>query len=164
MGLYKDQLPKLKQYIEDNLDFEVDDTIYYDIEISADEYTEDALNQVLQFNRISGNGFPEAAIKVTDLMVEARNVRGKEAKKVVTFTFNQVSELNGCEVIRFNADEDFADEVNSFSSVDVIGGLSLNVFPKYRNQRFVGDKVTRQVIMQDYKLLEDANDPFNDFF
>lgn len=136
-------LPKLEEYIEENLPSlsDTEPTVIYDIEIDVDE-VEGYIKPMEQFNMVTGNGFPKVVVRVNGVMIEKVETLGKtkETRKFSTF--------DNLELIRFRVDETYGEELGHFDSVNAVGQLQMNEFYHFGLKQKI---CTPQIILDDYK-------------
>lgn len=136
-----DKLEELEEYIEENMPelSSRDIKYYYDVEIGTDNIWED-IEDIQSLNQITGSGFPEISVKISDIMINERNVIGK-TKETVKFTTS-----NDLVLIKFKVDEEWNKSIDMFDSVDVIGTPIINDFYNFATK--VNTR-TPQVIIRD---------------
>lgn len=138
----KEKLADLKKYIEENIDpNQFNPVIEYDYELNATEITRDLIEEIQQINILTGMGFPRFFFKVKGLLVENRRIIGRN-KNVCKITSGNI------EAIRFNADPNYASDINSYDTIDILGELGINKFYHWKLRAVV---VTPQIVIEDYK-------------
>lgn len=141
----EENLEALKEYIENNMPTleEREPFVLYDVEISVDQVPEH-IKTIEKFNLLTGNGFPQIVVKVSNVTIEDVSVIGKTANTVKIKTFDNL------ELIKFRVDEKYASELGVFDSVDVVGVLSVNEFYHFGLKEKI---ITNQVIVSDYSVI-----------
>lgn len=136
-----DKLEELENYIEENMPELSSREIkyYYDVEIGTDNIWAD-IEDIQSLNQITGTGFPEVSVKISDVMINERNVIGK-TKETVKFTTSSDLVL-----IKFKVDEQWNDSIDIFDSVDVIGTPTINDFYNFATRE---NTRTPQIIIRD---------------
>jgi single-stranded-DNA-specific exonuclease len=138
-------LPELVRYIEENMPKLEDKSqvIEYDLSINVNEIP-NYIDTIMQFNYLVGNGFPNIIFKVDGITIEERKVIGdtRETVKFHTMTEEKL------DLIRFRVDENYANDLDVFDSVSVIGVLTLNNWFNFKTKQNI---ITNQIILQDYK-------------
>lgn len=131
-----DNYNKFLQYVDEKLkDVEFVPEIIYDFEITEKELTMDFVEEILKFDRIYGENFPKIKLRINDVTINDREVfpsRNPEHVKLVA---------EGFDMLKF-FDKNYAKEVGTWDSVDVIGTLDIN---EWNNQK------TIQIMIEDYK-------------
>ena len=136
-----DKLEELENYIEENMPELSSREIkyYYDVEIGTDNIWAD-IEDIQSLNQITGTGFPEVSVKISDVMINERNVIGK-TKETVKFTTSSDLVL-----IKFKVDEQWNDSIDIFDSVDIIGTPTINDFYNFATRE---NTRTPQIIIRD---------------
>ena len=136
-----DKLEELEEYIENNIDKLASRDVkhYYDVEIGVDNIWYD-IEDIQSLNYITGSGFPEIVVKISDVMINERNVIGKTME---TVKFSTSSDLV---LIKFKVNELWNKNVDTFDSVDVIGTPTINEFYNFATRK---NTRTPQLIVKD---------------
>lgn len=129
---------KFKQYVNDNIDESLfEPVIEYDIELSEEELTKDLIDEILEFDEIWGNGSSKITVRVNDVFVEDREVfppKSPSHVKIIADNF---------EMLKFN-DSEYADEIESWDSISIIGTLGKNNYKGVVYQLFLEDYVEHE--------------------
>lgn len=135
------KLEELEEYIENNIDKLASRDVkhYYDVEIGVDNIWYD-IEDIQSLNYITGSGFPEIVVKISDVMINERNVIGKTME---TVKFSTSSDLV---LIKFKVNELWNRNVDIFDSVDVIGTPTINEFYNFATRE---NTRTPQLIIKD---------------
>ncbi|MGV2887207.1 DHH family phosphoesterase [Paenibacillus taichungensis] len=143
LSLNKENLQELKDELNNHLkDFVPDDTLYYDLEFSANEIDERMINYLTEFYRYSGNNFKPGTFLIKDLFISDKNLMGK--------TNNTVKiDCGTLQLMKFKTDEEYYDKVPVFTEVEAVGSLNMNVWTQYRPKKKVIK--TCQLFIEDYK-------------
>lgn len=145
-GIDEEDLEEFKEFLQEVLpeQDEIEEVKYYDFKIHASEIDE-WVNPVMEFNRVSGQGFPKIILRIEGLTIEESAVIGKTAETVKMKTFEKV------ELIKFRVPdaEEFAKEFTFYDEVEVIGELGLNEFYNFKLREKV---ITTQVLLADVVL------------
>lgn len=136
-----DKLEELEEYIENNIDKLASRDVkhYYDVEIGVGNIWYD-IEDIQSLNYITGSGFPEIVVKISDVMINERNVIGKTME---TVKFSTSSDLV---LIKFKVNELWNRNVDTFDSVDVIGTPTINEFYNFATRE---NTRTPQLIIKD---------------
>ncbi|PYE51480.1 single-stranded-DNA-specific exonuclease RecJ [Paenibacillus barcinonensis] len=145
LSLKKENLQKLKDELNNHLkDFVPDNTLYYDLEFSADSVNENLINYLTEFFRYSGNNFKPGTFLIKDLFISDKKLMGK--------TNNTVKiDCGGLQLMKFKTDEEYYDQVPVFTEVEAVGSLNMNVWTQYRPKKKVIK--TCQLFIEDYREL-----------
>lgn len=143
-------LNDLDGLIENN---ESDEIIEYDLEIDANEITEDMIKDVEAFSRITGQGVPQPVFLVKNCILQGAELLGKKVKETL-----KIQCENDLCIMKFKIDKDFAqpffDAVNGDNflvEADVVGTLNLNRYYNFGKKELV---ITKQIFMEDCKLYD----------
>jgi single-stranded-DNA-specific exonuclease len=138
VGCNTKDLEAFKKYINDALkDYTFEQSIEYDLDLDAEEITEDLIEQVLQFNRITGVGMPSARFKVSNLMVHDTKMVGSKKKETANIICDDLI------LVKFKTTEEFLNNFSVFDAIEVVG--TLNLFKPYRGS------VRKQILIEDIK-------------
>ena len=142
VSLHESKLNDLITYVNENMEsFVSKNIIYFDLEFKAKDVRR-YLEPIQQFNYLCGNGFPKITVKVNDLMVEERTIIGKNND------ICKIKTIDGIDLIKFNVNEEYANELGFFNIINVVGELQLNEWYNFALRKKIS---TLQVIMEDYK-------------
>ena len=139
----EEYIANLMQYIDvflPELD-EIEPVITYDLEIDVDNIHE-YIEPIEKYNTLTGNGFPKIVVKVNNIMIEDRQVIGKNLN---TVKFKTTEKL---ELIKFRVDSEYADDVMIFDEINAVGVLVNNVWFNFKERKQI---ITPQIILDDYK-------------
>ncbi|PZT57353.1 DHH family phosphoesterase [Paenibacillus silvae] len=131
LSLKKDNLQDLKDELNNRLSsFVPDDTLYYDLEFSADSVNENLINYLTEFYRYSGNNFKPGTFLIKDLFISDKKLMGK--------TNNTVKiDCGKLQLMKFKTDEEYYNGVPVFTEVEAVGSLNMNVSIQYRPRKKV---------------------------
>jgi single-stranded-DNA-specific exonuclease len=143
-------LEGLDQLIENN---ESEEEIEFDLELEANEITEELIENVEKFARITGQGVPPPKFLVREVIIQNGELLGKKVKETLKLNCE-----NDLAVMKFKTDEEYAnhffealeDENNFFVEADIIGTLNLNRYFHFGKKELI---ITKQIFMEDYKLI-----------
>ncbi|EML6324949.1 DHH family phosphoesterase [Bacillus cereus] len=137
-----ENVEELREYFNEhiNMDIFLDD-IEYDLEMKGRDVTMGFVEELQEINRIAGNGFDKVKVRVTDLMVDERKVMGKNKDTVKLVT-------NCLDAIRFRENSEYANDVDTFDNIEIVGELNINEFFHWGHRKNI---VTIQVILDDYR-------------
>lgn len=127
-----------------NVEFE--QSMLYDLEIDASDITEEMLQEVKDFNRLSGQNVSEAKFLVKNLLADTKDPKMK-AKNIL-----KVKCSNGMVLMKFRTSKKYIEEFPTMEKLEVVGALSLNVF-KMKQGNFKKEIKTIQVILDDYRIV-----------
>jgi single-stranded-DNA-specific exonuclease len=146
VGLKSSNFKAFKEAINKALKhYDFNSDIYYDYEIDASLITPKLVNQIQEFDYCSGQGFPPAMFYVREIYVEDnedRVVMGKNRDTV---------KIKSCDVdvIKFKTNENWASDVGTMDTIDVVGQLSLNEWIKWNGEVVI----TTQVVADSYLIV-----------
>lgn len=152
--IQKDMLEDALKMFDEMIDDEdLQGEIYYDLELDAEEITDYDVKEVQKFGRIAGQGFPVPSFKVTGLIVDKREVLGKNKDTVKITCENDIN------CMKFKVDEHFAKDVSDalededafMVELHAIGTLNINKFMNWKSRKL---EVTNQIFIEDYKVLK----------
>jgi single-stranded-DNA-specific exonuclease len=143
-------LEGLDQLIENN---ESEEVIEYDLELEANEITEELIEDVEKFAKITGQGVPPPKFLVREVIIQNGELLGKKVKETLKLNCE-----NDLAVMKFKTDEEYAnhffealeDEENFFVEADIVGTLNLNRYFHFGKKELI---ITKQIFMEDYKLI-----------
>lgn len=143
LSLKKENLQMLKDELNNHLsEFIPDDTLYYDLEFSAQEINERLINYLMNFYRYSGNNFKPGKFLIKDLFISDKKLMGK--------TNNTVKiDCGSLQLMKFKTDEDYFDEVPVFTEIEAIGTLNMNYWTQYKPKYKVNK--TCQLFIDEYR-------------
>lgn len=143
LSVKKENLQELKNELNYHLkDFVPDDTLYYDLEFSANDINEKLINYLTEFYRYSGNNFKPGTFLIKDLFISDKKLMGK--------TNNTVKlDCGKLQLMKFKTDEEYYDQVPVFTEVEAVGSLNINIWTQYRPKK----KVIKacQLFIEDYR-------------
>nr|WP_260866353.1 DHHA1 domain-containing protein [Paenibacillus xylanexedens] len=143
LSLKKENLQKLRDELNSHLkEFVPDDTLYYDLEFSANDINENLINYLTEFYRYSGNNFKPGTFLIKDLFISDKKLMGK--------TNNTVKiDCGKLQLMKFKTDEEYYDKVPVFTEVEALGTLNMNVWTQYRPKKKVIK--TCQLFIEEYR-------------
>lgn len=135
--------------------YKVDDSIYYDIKINADDLNSKIIQSVEDFFNISGTGFEISRFLITDLHVVEKKIIGssKDTLKLGCLTDTQIifdEKMPSLYAMKFKTDSEFMDRVNEGDTIDVIGTLNINSWARYKPRYEVVK--TNQIMIEDIRI------------
>ncbi|WP_440110029.1 DHH family phosphoesterase [Paenibacillus sp. QZ-Y1] len=123
-------------------DFVPDDTLYYDLEFSANNVNGNLINYLTEFYRYSGNNFKPGTFLIKDLFISDKKLMGK--------TNNTVKmDCGNLQLMKFKTDEEYYDKVPVFTDIEAVGSLNMNIWTKYRPKYQVIK--TCQLFIEEYR-------------
>lgn len=150
----EENLNELHDYIEKHMDELGEKKVYafYDLELEVHEI-EDYIPALAQYNLLSGNGFPKVTVRVNGITVEEVDDLGKNGghKKIKTMDESKNPDYNNLEIVKFHVDADYAEDLDIYDEIDIVGDLSLNQWYNFGTKQMVR---TPQIKLIDYKLSE----------
>jgi single-stranded-DNA-specific exonuclease len=143
-------LEGLDQLIENNVS---EEEIEFDLELEANEITEELIEDVEKFAKITGQGVPPPKFLVREVIIQNGELLGKKVKETLKLNCE-----NDLAVMKFRTDEEYAshffkaleDEDNFFVEADIVGTLNLNRYFHFGKKELI---ITKQIFMEDYKLI-----------
>ena len=142
VGVKEENVNQLKEYINNNISDDLFKKEYnYDFELDVKYITRAMIEEVEEFDRSTGFGFPSARFSVTNIMAIEKQVLGSNRNTIKLM-------CDGINLMKFRVDENYADDVYPFADIEVIGQLNLN---KWYNGRETIE--TLQVFIDDYKVI-----------
>lgn len=159
LGFKKENKDKLIEYFNEKLNKEdLQDVVFYDLEISANDITEIDVREVESFARISGTNCPEPVVKLTELILEETNTKklGDHVRAVLGKDRNTIK-LNAYDfaLMKFRTNQDYAKDVEEAFynkeefELEAVGTLNLNEFYNWGLREMV---VSNQLFMIDYNI------------
>lgn len=146
---FEQALEGLDQIIENN---ESEEIIEFDLELEASEITEELIQDVEKFARITGQGVPQPKFLIHDIVIQSGEMLGKKVKE--TLKLNCENDLS---IMKFKTDTEYANhffeaiEDHFLVEADVVGTLNLNRFYHFGKKELI---ITKQIFMEDYKLYD----------
>ena len=123
--------------------------LYYDLEVTPSEITDQFMEDMMMFNRITGKECDPIKVKVNGLSVAERKIMGKNGGNVKLVTEQDIG------AVKFGVADTYAEEIGVFDKVDVVGQLQINKW--YNNSRDIKAWVTDvQILMDDYRRTQEA--------
>lgn len=143
-------LDGLDQLIENN---ESEEEIEFDLELEASEITEELIEDVEKFSKITGQGVPTPKFLVRGVVIQNAEMLGKKVKETLKLNCE-----NDLAVMKFRTDDGYAnqffealeDEDNFFVEADIVGTLNLNRYFHFGKKELI---ITKQIFMEDCKLI-----------
>lgn len=143
LQINKVNLELIRQELNEKLiNFEADDSLYYDLEFKVSDVNENLVNYLNEFYRITGNGFPQGKFLIKGLFVSDKKLMGKSANTVKV-------DCDKIQLMKFKTDEQYFNSVPVFSEIEAIGSLNINVWKVYK-PKFKVTK-TLQLFIDDYR-------------
>ena len=146
IGIAEDELPKFIEKTNELLkDFDTTPCYYVDLEVSADQLTDNEVFAIGSNNDIWGQGLEEPLIAITNIRLTADDIHYMGEKKntlKLTFPGRRTS------MLKFNIDEDMKemlDPGDGSITITAIGKCSLN--------HYMGN-VTPQVMLEDFEIVK----------
>lgn len=142
LRIHADKVEAFLNKCDELLDIEDNQYLDYDLELDADEVNDLVIKDIELWNRIAGRECEPIRVKVKDLTIYGRKVKGKN-RNVVQLEGENVN------LIKFNVADDYAENVGAFDSVDAIGVLGFNKWYHWGKKEWI---VESQMIIDDFKL------------
>jgi single-stranded-DNA-specific exonuclease len=144
--LLEENLEELKTYINKNFVGTMDKKTFYDIEVNAKDVTMELAQAIEKFNYITGNGHQPLKLRIDGLIVtDERNKMGKDPS-----VYHYKIPTDKVDLVKFKTTEDFAEEVDLFDKIDVIGQLNINSWYNSGKKQMI---TTLQVFLDEYKIM-----------
>lgn len=124
--------------------WEPDKSIYYDLEIDSRDITENLINDIQEFYRVSGNQFTPGKFRITNLFVADKRLMGKSNNTVKI-------DCDNIQAMKFKTDEEYYNNVPVFSNIEAIGTLNINTWIQYK-PKFKINKYL-QLFIDDYVVV-----------
>lgn len=102
-----------------------DESLYYDLEIDSRDITEDLINDIQEFYRVSGRNFTPGKFRITNLFVADKKLIGKSNNTVKI-------DCDNITAMKFKTDEDYYNNVPVFCNIEAIGTLNINTWIQYK--------------------------------
>jgi single-stranded-DNA-specific exonuclease len=139
-----DDLDKIKTILNEALmDTVFESDLEYDMAVKAHEIDDALIESIADFNILTGKGFPKACFRITDIFVEERKVIGK-GQDTVKLSCDNV------EAIKFQVTKDWAEDVGSFDTVEIIGSIKMNEYMNMYKRTMIR---TKQIEIDDLRKL-----------
>lgn len=143
-SLNKEDIDNLRHELNDKLvKWEPDNSLYYDLEIDSRDVTEDLINDIQEFYRVSGRNFTPGKFRITNLFVEDKKLMGKLNNTVKI-------DCDNIQAMKFKTDEEYYNSVPVFCSIEAIGTLNINTWIQYKPRYKVNKYL--QLFIDDYVL------------
>lgn len=152
VSLNSDKLDQFKQEMNQLLsDYQVDDSLYYDIEIESEHIDDKNIKQYEDMFNISGTGYEKSNVLVKNLVV----TKFEKLKDGTTYKLGCVSEFEYALgekfptliCMKFGGDTEFENSVKEGDKIHVIGTLNLNIWARYKPKYEVTK--TKQILIED---------------
>jgi single-stranded-DNA-specific exonuclease len=145
IGLKTCNLDKFKNIMNEKLaDYSFESKIVYDLELDVREISTQLIKDIEKFDYLTGTDFPVANILVKGLFVDENpKVLGKTRETV------RIQCDGGLVAIKFNVDENWASDVSTLDTIDVVGQLQLNIYTNWKKET----TITPQIIVDGYRLV-----------
>jgi single-stranded-DNA-specific exonuclease len=130
--------------IKDNIIYEEDKIIEYDLELEEGDISLDLIKDVEAFNYLAGKNAQTSKFVIKELTVQEVKVMGKmlDTVKIVT---------DKLDLMKFRVNELYASELNEGDKIDIICTLNINRWYNFGIKQVV---TTLQAFLEDYKLSE----------
>lgn len=156
-----DDLNKMLVAIDNMIDDEdLEEIIYYDLEVEVSDITDMDIREVEKFSLISGQGFSTPVFKLTGLVVaEANTKKLGDHVRAVMGSDKRTVKINiedGWALMKFKSDETYGLDIeehyhdNFITELEAVGTLNLNIFFNFGLRKNV---TTMQLFLQDYKIV-----------
>lgn len=131
-----------------------EEILMYDLELEASDITEELISEISIFSHITGVGVPNPTFRIKDVVVEKKEILGKQHKDTIKMATD-----TGLFLMKFKVDETYAldieqalqDENRFMVELEVVGSLHLNSYFHWGKREWIK---TNQVILDDYKIVE----------
>lgn len=124
--------------------YEIDDSLYYILELNEDKIDEGLIKKINEFYRYTGNNFENGKFLIKDCKVEKIDLIGKEKNTLKIITEHLT-------IMKFKVNENLLTEIQKGDIIDVVGTLNVNSWKNPRTQ-----KVTKtcQIFMEDFDVIK----------
>nr|WP_275577677.1 hypothetical protein [Virgibacillus halotolerans] len=131
-------MDKFIEWINTELDYvELGSNIVYDLEVEEENVDWDLIENIMEFDLVHGNGSPPITLRINNMIVDDRVLFPKSQEHVKIIT-------EDIDILKFS-DPEYAEEIDTFDIVDVVGTVSKNEF---------GGNKRMNLMLEDYKLHE----------
>ncbi|MBM7598282.1 single-stranded-DNA-specific exonuclease [Virgibacillus halotolerans] len=133
-----ENMDKFIEWINTELDYvELGSNIVYDLEVEEENVDWDLIENIMEFDLVHGNGSPPITLRINNMIVDDRVLFPKSQEHVKIIT-------EDIDILKFS-DPEYAEEIDTFDIVDVVGTVSKNEF---------GGNKRMNLMLEDYKLHE----------
>ncbi len=141
-AVYSHEIDKLRHELNAKLaNWKPDNSLYYDLEIDCRDVTEELINDIQEFYRVSGRNFTPGKFKIINLFVADKKLIGKSNNTVKIDCDNIIA-------MKFKTDEEYYNSVPVFCSIEAIGTLNINTWIQYKPRYKVNKYL--QLFLEDY--------------
>lgn len=159
----KDDLIHVQKQLNDLLPSfnEKQKCLEYVLEFDIEEITEDLIRDIEEFYQINGNGFDIGLFKINNVFILDKQVLGRDrntiklgvcsakiAKKHESWGYDSLDPSHY--LMKFRTSTGYIGDECIHKEVSVLGTLNLNI---YKNQRTGKLTKTKQIFIEDYKLI-----------
>lgn len=138
--VHKRDFPALIAYCDKALT-DAEQVLYYDLEVVPEEITEQFLQDIARFNRLTGKECDPIKVKVNNLSVVERKIIGKAGGNV------KITTEENFPLVKFGVADSYAQDVGEFDKISVIGQVQINKWWHNGLKKWVFDN---QIIIDDY--------------
>ena len=146
IGITEDELPRFIEKTNELLkDFDTTPCYYVDLEVSADQLTDNEVFAIGSNSDIWGQGLEEPLIAITNIRLTADDIHYMGEKKntlKLTFPGRRTS------MLKFNIDEDMKDMLDPGD-----GSITITAIGKCSLNHYMGN-VTPQVMLEDFEIVK----------
>lgn len=144
-AVYKCDLENLRNELNNKLaNWEPDESLYYDLEIDSRDITEELINDIQEFYRVSGRNFTPGKFRITNLFVGDKKLIGKSNNTVKI-------DCDNITAMKFKTDEHYYNDVPVFCNIEAIGTLNINTWIQYKPKFKIHKHL--QLFIEDYVVV-----------
>lgn len=162
LGIKKERIEQFRRSLNEGLKHEkFENVVTYDLELSADEITEELIREVKSLYRITGKNVYEAKFLIKDLFVLNKKTLGSgdtlktELCPVSETWFLDEEDYEDLSpkmaAMMFKADDNFIESFPTHKQVDIIGTLNVNEYMRWKPVRQLIK--TNQIFIEDYRIV-----------
>jgi single-stranded-DNA-specific exonuclease len=160
-GIKRNQLEEFKKSLNEGLMNEnFEQVTIYDLELEVDEITEELINSILRFSRLSGNKFSEPRFLIKDLFVINKKslandttlkIEGCSAAETWFMDEDDIDEIASKVVgMKFRTNKEYIDEFPEKKAIDVVGTLNINSWMQWKPIK--KEIKTNQIFIEDFRV------------
>jgi single-stranded-DNA-specific exonuclease len=143
VGVDKDKLQQFVEKVQEmaqDLDFE--EVLEYDLELNCKEINGNLIDEINDFYRITGNGFPMGKILVKGLYVgDVEITKNKDTVKII---------CGDVTLMKFRTNETYKDNVPYFTEIEAVGTLNVNCYYNFQQRKNI---ITNQLYLDEYRTV-----------
>lgn len=125
-----------------------EEVIIYDLELDKDEITQENIQTIMDFNKLSGKDAWQTKVRINNLKIIEKRLMGQNKD-----TYKFICD-NGLHIMKFKTTKEWAKDLKKNKIIDVVGTIGIN---KFYNQWKRKWHISNQMIIEDWKFSEDRD-------